>query len=453
MALEIGAVGATLWRAVERLERDGRACLVLDLVDDAPDQETAAAIVHRMATHDGLRRLLTAGKVDFATAERIVERAGVDAVPAILTAAASVADARSREHVYDLVAALGTDAPPLVAKRLAELDCRAPGAVMQRDLIALLGRLVPGGALPDGVDLRGFLKSPAAPVRREAIKLMLRAGGGGARRSAGRGDRRRRRAHRVPRADGGVRAMPAPCRRAHPRAPRPGRAGSVAPRARHSRGRDGAHGGYAGLAHIARVEVVAAVRTDVAAPRGARDGGGGDGDRRRVAEGSGGGARGGAGDEEPRCAIPRRGARAGERRGGRPMSDPVRFLTSFVQSLSTMALYAEKHPARERAVDRSFEVLRELQLVDSRPQFTFLGDGDDLRAAVAARDARLGVGGAARQRRACSGSSSSRSVTRDEYEEFLEEVLARLALTAIDTSEMRTTRRTTIKFGPIGVRG
>ena len=178
IALEIGAVGATLWRAVERLERDGRACLVLDLVDDAPDQETAAAIVHRMATHDGLRRLLTAGKVDFATAERIVERAGVDAVPAILTAAASVADARAREHVYDLVAALGTDAPPLVAKRLAELDCTGPGAVMQRDLIALLGRLVPGGALPDGVDLRGFLKSPAAPVRREAIKLMLRAGGG-----------------------------------------------------------------------------------------------------------------------------------------------------------------------------------------------------------------------------------------------------------------------------------
>ena len=177
MALEIGAVGAALWRAVERLERDGRAGFVLDLVDDAPDQEAAAAVVHRMATHDGLRRLLAAEKLDFATAERIVERVGVEAIPAILAAAASVTDARSREHVYDLVAALGADAPPLVAKRLAELDGSADGAAMQRDLIALLGRLVPSGALPDGVDLRGFLTAPAAQVRREAIKLMLRAGG------------------------------------------------------------------------------------------------------------------------------------------------------------------------------------------------------------------------------------------------------------------------------------
>ena len=134
------------------------------------------------------------------------------------------------------------------------------------------------------------------------------------------------------------------------------------------------------------------------------------------------------------------------------MSDPVRFLTSFVQSLSTMALYAEKHPARERAVDRSFEVLRELQLLDSRPQFTFLGE-ETVYGQISLREmrdwewaARLGNAGVQRL-------EFEPDVTRDEYEEFLEEVLARLALTAIDTSEMRTTRRTTIKFGPIGVRG
>jgi hypothetical protein len=177
MALEIGAVGATLWRAVEWLERDGRTGLVLDLVDDAPDQKAAAAVVHHMATHDGLRRLLTADKIDFATAERIVERAGVEAGPAILGAAASVADARSREHVYDLVAALGDAAPPLVARRLSELDRPGVGAVVQRDLIALLGRLVPSGVVPHGVDLRRYLTAHDAQLRREAIKLLLRAGG------------------------------------------------------------------------------------------------------------------------------------------------------------------------------------------------------------------------------------------------------------------------------------
>jgi hypothetical protein len=179
MALEIGAVGATLWRAVERLERGGRAGLVLDLVDNAPDQTAAAAVVHHMARHDGLRRLLTADKIDFATAERIVERAGVKAIPAILGVATSVADARSREHVYDLVAALGDAAPPLVAKRLSELDRRSGGAVVQRDLIALLGRLVPSGVLPQGVDLLRYLTAQDAQVRREAIKLLLRAGGPG----------------------------------------------------------------------------------------------------------------------------------------------------------------------------------------------------------------------------------------------------------------------------------
>jgi len=33
------------------------------------------------------------------------------------------------------------------------------------------------------------------------------------------------------------------------------------------------------------------------------------------------------------------------------MSDPIRFLVSFGQAVSTMALYNDGHPARERAVD------------------------------------------------------------------------------------------------------
>ena len=36
------------------------------------------------------------------------------------------------------------------------------------------------------------------------------------------------------------------------------------------------------------------------------------------------------------------------------MSEPVRFLTSFAQSVATMALYGPSHPARKRAVDTSY---------------------------------------------------------------------------------------------------
>ena len=134
------------------------------------------------------------------------------------------------------------------------------------------------------------------------------------------------------------------------------------------------------------------------------------------------------------------------------MADPFRFLTSFAQALSTMALYANKHPARERAVDRSFAALRELQADDPKPQFSFLGE-ETVYGQISLRDlrdwewaTRLGDAGVQRL-------EFEPAVTRDEYEEFLEQVLARLTLTAIESAEMRTTRPGSIKFGAIGVKG
>ncbi|HEY2824037.1 MAG TPA: HD domain-containing phosphohydrolase, partial [Gemmatimonadales bacterium] len=44
-------------------------------------------------------------------------------------------------------------------------------------------------------------------------------------------------------------------------------------------------------------------------------------------------------------------------------------------------------------------------------------------------------------------------VTREEFEDFLDELLARLTLRAIDTSEARQGRPSRIKFGAIGIRG
>ena len=134
------------------------------------------------------------------------------------------------------------------------------------------------------------------------------------------------------------------------------------------------------------------------------------------------------------------------------MADPFRFLTSFAQALSTMALYNDKHPARQRAVDRSFEALRDLQKDDPKPQFSFLGE-ETVYGQLSLRDLRewewaMRLGDAGIQRL-----EFEPTVTRDEYEEFLEQVLARLTLAAIDTSEQRTTRQSSIKFGAIGVRG
>jgi putative nucleotidyltransferase with HDIG domain len=135
------------------------------------------------------------------------------------------------------------------------------------------------------------------------------------------------------------------------------------------------------------------------------------------------------------------------------VSDPVRFLTSFTQSVATMALYGPAHPARARAVDQAYRLLRDLQAQDARPEFSFLGDEvvygqHPLREM---RDwewaSRLANAGVQRLEFAA-------DVSRDDFEQFLEGVLARLTLVAIDTAEMRPMGgRTSIRFGALGIRG
>lgn len=133
----------------------------------------------------------------------------------------------------------------------------------------------------------------------------------------------------------------------------------------------------------------------------------------------------------------------------------VRFLHSMAQAISTMALYRDGHPARERTIDNSFEQLQRLRESDPTPSFSFLG-GEVVyqnRGLQELKDwdwaARLAGGGIERL-------EMSATVMREEYEEFLETVLARLAFAAIDAADSalaRPERRSSIRFGTIGVRG
>lgn len=134
------------------------------------------------------------------------------------------------------------------------------------------------------------------------------------------------------------------------------------------------------------------------------------------------------------------------------MTDAARFLTAFAQALSTMVLYREGHPARERAVDRGYERLLDLLRTDPKPLFSFLG-ADVVHGTRAVRELtdwdwgiRLANAGVQRL-------EFDHDTSRDDFTEFLEEVLARLTLRAIDTAGVRTDRRSRIRFGAIGVRG
>ena len=134
------------------------------------------------------------------------------------------------------------------------------------------------------------------------------------------------------------------------------------------------------------------------------------------------------------------------------MSEPARFLTSLAQALSTMTLYADGHPARTRAIDQSFEHLRALQATDSRPQFSFLGY-DVVYGNIALRELKEWDWGARLANAGIQRLEFDYDVTRDDYEVFLDECLARLTLQFIDSATRSFERKTSIKFGAIGVKG
>ena len=131
----------------------------------------------------------------------------------------------------------------------------------------------------------------------------------------------------------------------------------------------------------------------------------------------------------------------------------AKFLGTFAQALSTMVLYGNGHPARERAVDVSFEALTRLEETDAAPVFSFLGHEVVYGMGVLRElkdwdwSARLANAGVQRL-------EFEHHPTREEYEGFLEQVLTRLSAFAVSTLDQRQMEnRSSIRFGAVGVRG
>lgn len=134
------------------------------------------------------------------------------------------------------------------------------------------------------------------------------------------------------------------------------------------------------------------------------------------------------------------------------MSGPASFLGAFAHALAAMTLYTPGHPARERAIDDAYRELHDLQATEAQPLFTFLGE-EIVFGRMPLREMKAWDWG---QRLAQAGIQRlefADAVSREEFEEFLDEVLARLTLSAIDTSEARQMRRSSIRFGAVGIRG
>ena len=134
------------------------------------------------------------------------------------------------------------------------------------------------------------------------------------------------------------------------------------------------------------------------------------------------------------------------------MSDPARFLTSFAQALAAMTLYRDGHPARARTLDAAYQELLDLQADTARPLFTFLGD-QVVYGQMPLRELKEWDWGRRLAEAGVQRLEFADQVTRDDFEGFLDEVLARVSLSMIDTTESRQMRRTSIRFGAVGLRG
>src|SRR5262245_54261342 len=135
------------------------------------------------------------------------------------------------------------------------------------------------------------------------------------------------------------------------------------------------------------------------------------------------------------------------------MSDPAGFLNSFAQAVAVMTLYADGHPSRERAIDSAYQMLEGLTSTSARPLFTFL-ESEVVYGREPLRELKEWDWG---QRLAAAGIQRlefERKVTRDEFDSFLDEVLGRLMLSSVDTSEARQMRSLGgIRFGAVGLEG
>jgi hypothetical protein len=166
IAIEVGAMGPQVRAAMSALCKSGRASLLLDLVERAPDADAGAPVWEFLLGERILDTLLGQQRVDLPLVGRFARRIGIPAAQSLVRATSAYEDVKIRVQFYDLLESLGNDVGPVVSEAIPETS-----PVVQRELIALIGRL---GAMPANFSPREYLVSQEALVRREAVRLLLR---------------------------------------------------------------------------------------------------------------------------------------------------------------------------------------------------------------------------------------------------------------------------------------
>jgi hypothetical protein len=164
MALETGAAGPAVLRAVGALLAGGSAARLAVLLDGAPaPAEWVDDAWARLCTAETVRTLLRGGTEAAEGLNRVLARMGGNAAPALLDEMADSASRTVRRAAVGRLARMGAAAAPHVAARLDD-----PRWYVLRNLLAVLAE---AGTLPAGFSPAPFLRHGDPRVRREAFKL------------------------------------------------------------------------------------------------------------------------------------------------------------------------------------------------------------------------------------------------------------------------------------------
>ena len=166
MGFELGVSGPRFDNALDAMLNSARLGLLMDMLDKAPDPEFAESVWVYLDSHDILWAALTEARIDFGVLERIVRRKKVSAVEPLLDAAERAKDIRVRERLLETMLELGDEAGLHIVRRI-----EGTRADMRRDLFLLLGKFA---NIPAGFDVSRYLLHSEAPVRREAVRLLLK---------------------------------------------------------------------------------------------------------------------------------------------------------------------------------------------------------------------------------------------------------------------------------------
>ena len=168
MAVEIDALGETIIAAADRMVREGKLGLALDILDKTPKRnEASLTLLDYLVTPERLRALLAdESQVDFDLVDRLSRRLGAAAAEPLLDAYAAAEQRNVRRKLHDRVSTIGAGIGPQVVARLANTPW-----YVQRNMLTLLGSMP---VWPAGFDPQGWTAHEDARVRREAYRLLFR---------------------------------------------------------------------------------------------------------------------------------------------------------------------------------------------------------------------------------------------------------------------------------------